>query len=267
VAAHPDRAVDPTSRLPLWAQLQELIARDLDSGALAPGDALPTEAELCARHGVSRSVVRQAVGGFVAQGRLHRLRGKGTFVSGWVQLDERIVRPTLGFFDDQAAAGMAVSNDLVALDAVPADAALAAALAVAPGAPCIRLERIRRVDGAVTALMRSCFPSSLHPELLERLRACDFRHTSLPRLLEAATGVRPHRGRRYVTAVAADAAVAAALGVAPGAPLLEVESFEDDADGRRIEHSLAWHRADRTRLELESTARSSTTPNLSKTVS
>lgn len=232
-----------------------------------PGDALPTEAELCARHGVSRSVVRQAVGGFVAQGRLHRLRGKGTFVSGWVQLDERIVRPTLGFFDDMAAAGMAVSNDLVALDQVRADAALAAALLVDEGTPCVRLDRIRRVDGGVTALMRSSFPSSIHPELLERLRACDFRHTSLPRLLEAATGARPHRGRRYVTAVAADDRVAAALGVAPGAPLLEVESFEDDAAGRRIEWSLAWHRADRTRLELESSAPSSTTPDVSTTES
>jgi GntR family transcriptional regulator len=257
-------AVDPTSRLPLWAQLQELIARELESGALAPGDALPTEAELCARHGVSRSVVRQALGAFVAQGRLHRLRGKGTFVSGWARLDERIVRPTLGFFDDQAAAGMAVSNDLVALDALPADAALAAALVLEEGAPCVLLDRIRRVDGAVTALMRSCFPAWIHPELLERLRACDFRHTSLPRLLEAAAGVRPHAGRRYVTAVAADEPVARALGVAPGTPLIEVESFEDDAAGRRIEYSQAWHRADRTRLELESSARSSATPDVSK---
>jgi GntR family transcriptional regulator len=248
------RRVDHTSRLPLWAQLQEIIARDLESGALAPGDALPTEAELCARHGVSRSVVRQALGAFVTQGRLHRLRGKGTFVSGWVPLDERVVRPTLGFFDDLAAAGMAVSNDLVRLDAVEADAVLADALAVAHGASCVRLERIRRVDGGITAFMRSFFPADLHPELFERLRACDFRHTSLPRLLEAATGIRPHSGRRFVEAVVAEEAIAAYLGVAPGDPLLYVESFEDDAAGRRIEHSQAWHRADRTRLELESSA-------------
>jgi len=262
VATRPDQ-VDPTSPLPLWAQLQDIIARDLASGALGPGDVLPTEAELCARHGVSRSVVRQAVGAFVSQGRLYRLRGKGTFVSGWVRLDERIVRPTLGFFDDLAAAGMAVSNDLVALESVAADAPLAAALLVDEGAPCVRLDRIRRVDGAVMAAMRSCFPAWIHPELLERLCACDFRHTSLPRLLEATTGVRAHRGRRYVTAVAADQLVASALGVEPGAPLLEVESFEDDAAGRRIEYSQAWHRADRTRLELESTAPSSATPDVS----
>ena len=213
--------VDPTSPLPLWAQLQEIIARDLASGALGPGDVLPTEAELCARHGVSRSVVRQAVGAFVSQGRLHRLRGKGTFVSGWAPLDERIVRPTLGFFDDLAAAGMAVSNDLVALESVAADAPLGLRRSSSTRAPRRRrLDRIRRVDGAVMAAMRSCFPAWIHPELLERLCACDFRHSSLPRLLEATTGVRPHRGRRYVTAVAADQLVASALGVEPGAPLL-----------------------------------------------
>jgi GntR family transcriptional regulator len=245
------QAIDPTSRLPLYAQLEEIIEQQLASGALAPGDMLPTEAQLCAQFGVSRPVVRQAISGFVARGALYRLRGKGTFVSG-APLAERLLRPTLGFFDDLFAAGLDVSNDLVGIESVVAQAGLAESLALAPGDRCVRIERRRRIDGEVAAFTRSFLPESLHPQLLARLRDCDYRHTSLPRVLDEAIGIRPQSGHRWVQAVVADAEVAGHLGVAEGVALLYVESVEDDARGRRIEYSQAWHRGDRTRLELES---------------
>jgi GntR family transcriptional regulator len=245
--------IDHTSKLPFYEQLKRIIDHQLASKQLKPGDMLPTEAQLCDRYGVSRTVVRQAIGDFVTSGRLYRLRGKGTFVAGWA-LDERFVRPTLGFFDDLTAAGLSVSNDLVGLEVEAADEALATALAVPDGARCLRLERIRRVDGEITAFMRSFFAESLHPRLVAQLRTSNFRHTSLHRLLEAATGIRPHSGHRWVQAVVADAELAAYLHVGEGDPLLYVESVEDDAAGRRSEYSQAWHRGDRTRLELESAA-------------
>jgi len=243
--------IDPTSRLPLYAQLEQIIEHQLATGVLRPGDMLPTEAQLCERYGISRPVVRQALAGFVAQGRLYRLRGKGTFVSG-APLAEKLLRPTLGFFDDQAAAGLAVSNDLLGLDVVEARGSVAESLALQPRARCIRVERLRRIDGEPVALMRSYIPRWLHRRLLERLQRSDFQDTSLPRLIELATGVRPSSGHRWVQAVVADDAVTAHLGVAAGTALLYVEAIEDDARGRPIEFSQAWHRGDRTRLELES---------------
>ena len=116
--------------------------------------------------------------------------------------------------------------------------------------------------------MRSFIPESLHPKLMARCRALRLPHSSLRRLLEAAIGMRPHAGHRWVQAVVADAEVGAGTWASrTGAALLEVESVEDDDRGRRIEYSQAWHRGDRTRLELESTAPSSATPDVSKTES
>jgi GntR family transcriptional regulator len=246
-----EQTVDPSSRLPLYAQLEQIIEGQLTSGELKAGDMLPTEAQLCAQFGVSRPVVRQAISSFVARGRLYRLRGKGTFVSG-APLAERLLRPTLGFFDDLAAAGLEVSNDLVGIAAISAQAGLAEALSVAPGGGCVRIERLRRIDGEVVAFMRSFIPDSLHPRLLARLEQCDFTHVSLGSVLEQATGIRPHSGHRWVQAVVSDAEVGLHLGIAEGVALLYVESVEDDDRGRRIEYSQAWHRGDRTRLELES---------------
>ena len=51
------------------------------SGKLAPGDRMPSEAELTRRFGVSRVVIRQALGILEEEGLVIRVKGKGTFVS------------------------------------------------------------------------------------------------------------------------------------------------------------------------------------------
>jgi DNA-binding FadR family transcriptional regulator len=53
----------------------------MESGELAVGEQLPTEAELAAAFGVSRPVVREALGGLRASGILQSHRGRGTFVA------------------------------------------------------------------------------------------------------------------------------------------------------------------------------------------
>ena len=145
-----------------------------------------------------------------------------------------------------------MSNDLVGIEVVAAHAGLAESLALAPGGAAVRIERLRRIDGEVAAFMRSFIPESLHPNLMARIEHCDSRTPRSAGVLEQSIGIRPHAGHRWVQAVVADAEVGGHLGIADGEALLYVESVEDDDRGRRIEYSQAWHRGDRTRLELES---------------
>ncbi len=70
-----------SSEVPLYEQLASLIAEWIASGALAPGDRLPTEAELMREHGVGRITVRQAVARLVRNGQVVTRRGKGSFVT------------------------------------------------------------------------------------------------------------------------------------------------------------------------------------------
>ncbi len=70
-----------SSNIPLYAQLVGIIKREISSGALAIGDLLPSEAELCRALDISRNTARQAIGELEEEGLVVRKRGKGTFVA------------------------------------------------------------------------------------------------------------------------------------------------------------------------------------------
>lgn len=60
------------------ALVEDLRARIVD-GRIAPGERLPSESELIGEHGVSRTVVREAVARLQAEGLVHTRRGSGSF--------------------------------------------------------------------------------------------------------------------------------------------------------------------------------------------
>lgn len=67
------------ARRPLSLAVVEDLRGRIVSGQIGPGDKLPSESELIARHGVSRTVVREAVSRLRAEGLVHTRRGSGSF--------------------------------------------------------------------------------------------------------------------------------------------------------------------------------------------
>ena len=62
-------------------RLAALLRTQIESGALGPGDRLPTEQQLALGHGVSRTVVREAVHQLKSGGLLLSRQGSGVYVS------------------------------------------------------------------------------------------------------------------------------------------------------------------------------------------
>jgi len=65
---------------PLWSQLYDILTSRLDSGMYPIGTVMPTEKEIMDEFEISRIVVRQAMDKLLLEGRIHRIRGKGTIV-------------------------------------------------------------------------------------------------------------------------------------------------------------------------------------------
>jgi DNA-binding FadR family transcriptional regulator len=61
-------------------QLVRRLTDSIQAGDLRPGDRLPTESQLAQTHGVSRTVVREAMSRLNAQGLIETQQGRGSFV-------------------------------------------------------------------------------------------------------------------------------------------------------------------------------------------
>lgn len=73
--------VDRSSAVPLYFQLQEILKEKIELGVWKPGETIPGEEELCETHGVSRTVVRQALAILEQDRQITRTRGLGTIVA------------------------------------------------------------------------------------------------------------------------------------------------------------------------------------------
>jgi GntR family transcriptional repressor for pyruvate dehydrogenase complex len=61
-------------------QLVAVLMEQIQRGVVRPGTKLPTESELSAEHGVSRTVVREAISRLQAAGIVRTHQGRGSFV-------------------------------------------------------------------------------------------------------------------------------------------------------------------------------------------
>jgi GntR family transcriptional regulator len=65
---------------PRYLQIAEELGRRIDAGTLSVGVPLPSDAELQAEFGVARNTVRQAMDALRTQGRIHTIKGRGSFI-------------------------------------------------------------------------------------------------------------------------------------------------------------------------------------------
>ena len=74
------RSIEHRQRDSLTTQVLRDLSGRIEKGELKPGDRLPTERELMALYGVSRTVVREAVSSLRSTGRIATQQGRGAWV-------------------------------------------------------------------------------------------------------------------------------------------------------------------------------------------
>lgn len=241
-----ERAVDHAAPLPLYHQLKQWIAARILAGDLPTGSQLPGEFELCARFGVSRGVVRQALAELRYEGLVERRRGRGTFVAA-PKTPQGLISGVRGLADDAAARGQTVESVVLRLREAPAGSALAARLAVEPEDTVVELERLRLLDGEPWVLVVSYLRSDLVPGLAARdLGGSE----SLYRILRDDYGLPIVASARRVEAAVTDVREAHLLRTPRGAPLLVLRAIGYTTNHRPLEYFVAHHRGDRTSFEV-----------------
>lgn len=230
--------LDRRAVVPLYHQLKEILLRQIKERRFKPGQALPSEHELCKLYRVSRITVRRAMGELEREGYVNRQQGKATFVT-YSRIRREIGRLS-SFSEDLKAQGRIPGSKLLNLQLKPVDESMAILLGLEEKAPVWIVERLRLADGKVVSYNISylSLPStvSLTPAEIEK-------EVSLWSLLEG-KGVYLSEGDVIVEAIAADAHYAKLLYVQEGTPLLVREGTNYSDSGVPVEYFKVVSRAD-----------------------
>lgn len=235
--------------IPYYYQLIQVLTEAIQEGVWVEDAPMPSEHELCATYSVSRTVVRQALGELAAHGVIYRVKGKGTFVAPR-KVEEHFVQRTDGFYHDMTSRGHTVTTRVLEQTVILPAPYVRRCLQLGEDEQALKIDRLRSVDGTVLMFVQTYLPLTLCPALLE----VDLTERSLYSTLKELHGLAVASGTRTMEAVSARSSTANLLGVHKGDPLLKIESTSYLEDGRPIEYYEAWHRGDRSKIEIEITA-------------
>ena len=230
--------IDARSPVPKYSQLRAILL-DLieDSGV---DDPAPSERDLMATYGVARMTVRKAVDHLVAEGRLYRVQGKGTFVAR--PKIEMALRLT-SFTEDMLARGFRAGSRDLDRRLLPAGRTLAKELGISPADDVVVLERLRLADDIPMAVERCHIPASVAPGLLET----DLSAQSLYDYLERRHGIVLDAGEQLIEAAIIDPADAKVLAIPLNSAVLML-TRRSLSRGVPVEYVVSTYRGDRYQL-------------------
>ncbi|HKS45094.1 MAG TPA: GntR family transcriptional regulator [Amycolatopsis sp.] len=218
-----------------WALKQHLL--DL-LGAMPPGSPIPTERSLATDFAVSRTTVRQALADLTAEGRLHRVQGKGTFAAE-PKMAQRLQLSS--YTEDMIALGREPSSKLLEIDELPSEHDLAKLLGIRSGAKVLRMRRLRLADGEPMALETTHLPLARFRGLRKHVAAGG----SLYAALREQYGVEMERAEETIETALAGPREADLLGADVGSPMLLLSRHSFGADGKPVEYVVSIYRGDR----------------------
>jgi GntR family transcriptional regulator len=220
---------------PLYYQLEQVIRQTIDSGALKPGESIPTELELMEQYQLSRATVRQAILQLVNDGYLRRQKSKGTIVKN-PPSKVRFLGVLKSFSAEMSAKGIQHNSRIIEMAIISADLDVAAKLKILPGDQVFYLKRLRIVEEDPYVLDQHYIPYSLCPDIENRY----FENTSLYHLLQTTYEINLHHGLLELEASGPDdEEEAKMMGVSMNTHLLFVERVVHNQDDIPVDYFQA----------------------------
>ncbi|MGE0216693.1 GntR family transcriptional regulator [Mycolicibacterium sp.] len=246
LAARPDLA--GPSELPAHARIGRWLEGLIASGALAPGDKLPSEVDIATALGVSRMTLRQALSALEGKGLIDRRRGRfgGNFVAAPRFEFDHASLP--GFTEQMRRFDVEAGAQVLRASTHRPDAEVGRALGLRRTDQVHEILRLRTANGEPIVLEQAYLPATVFPGLLSM---------NLTGSLYAAMrdyGAAPQSADERIEATLANPELAGLLGVDVAAPLLLIVRTSFSGSGVAVEFSRDHHRSDRTTIRITSRA-------------
>lgn len=234
----PEAVIDKNSPVPLHHQLELFLRQGIENGLFPPQEMLPTEQEIQAYFGLSRTPIRQALAKLSADGLVLRRRSLGTIVL--PKPFEENLRSLNTFTQEVQSKGHRPGAKLLEFTIKSADQEDIKQLKLKEAAEIYHIRRVRFIDDEPVGEIVSHIPVAIVPNL----EATDFTEQgpaqSIYNVLETVHGVKLVRAVETFRAVSLNPESAKLLNVAPYSAVLLRSRTTFDTSGRAValEHGL-----------------------------
>ncbi|MFC4160936.1 histidine utilization repressor [Chitinimonas lacunae] len=174
--------------VPAYQRIKDYVLGEIHAGTWRAGDLVPSENELSKRFSVARMTVNRAIRELTTDGVLTRTQGSGTFVAATKYQSTLVEIKNIA--DEIRARGHLHTAELLVLDEVYADAALAMEMDMEVGEKLFHSLVLHREDGS---------PIQLEDRWIKPLLAPDYMKQDFTRITpnEYLTQVAPLSGAEY----------------------------------------------------------------------
>ena len=223
-----------TNRDSLSGQAYRYLLGLITDGVFRPGEQLPSQNELAAQLGISRSTLREALLKLEQEGMVVRRHGVGTFIApGYGARLASGLERLESILKTAARQGMQLGVDALQVEEAPADEQQAELLQVEPGTLVTSVRRVLRADGTPIAYMHDVIPAAILPQAA----IGETFNGSVLDALRQQPGLHISQATATIAAVNADTYLAKQLKVKRRQALLLMEERLFDDRGRVIEFS------------------------------
>jgi GntR family transcriptional regulator len=228
----PDRRAEPTlrrdSHVALYAQVADLLRREIAAEPHPTSGRLPSEHDLMRRFGISRITVRQAVDLLIEEGLVVRKQGKGTFLAGSTVRHE--LQELRGFYDVMVAQGLRPETRLLRFELIEPPPDVLARLQPAQRR-LMFLQRLYSLEGEPIGLASTWLPAEARRVTWEQAET----HPSYA-ILQQFLGIRIARASLAIRGRLAGRALARSLKVSAKSAVLVLErtSYDREAQPREL---------------------------------
>jgi len=239
--------LDTHTGLPRFQQVRLILRDRLRSGLYETGMPMPGERQLAEEFGVARVTVRAALARLQEEGLVTRMRGKGTMPTvpqGRAQAST-VPHVSGGLLDNIVSVSMRTRVQVLEWRRMPAPPSVSTALGLPPGAPVLKVVRVRKFKTQPIAYTVVYVPGDLAGAL--------DRHTlqDTPMLVALQQhGVEVVSAEQTLGAAVADLDVARILRIAPGVPLLRVSRVASDSKGRPVQFLVGLYHPERYTYQM-----------------
>lgn len=238
--------LDRGNSTPLYLQLKQWMLEQIETGQWKEGDLVKPERELSVDFGVHRLTARQAITELASEGRVVRIRGRGTFVS-TPKIQQTLGRLT-SFTEDMKSLGMTPNSQVMKLEIREASPTECEKLSLESGNLVLELHRLRLADEIPMGLENAVLPYAL----CKKLTQIPFAELhSLYQALRNNCGIELRRAEQTIEAEVPSVKLARLLKITEGVPVLKMTRRTFASTGIPVEWVTSFYRGDRYKFRSE----------------